>query len=325
MKPVPHASAVSEAAPRRPWGALALVLSGVATVAAAAWVHALAAAEPARANGLGGGVDTDLDGLVDAFESIMGTDLASFDTDGDGIGDMEEVARQSDPRDDLSLPATEAISVGQSAYVEDGWFHLLTVVYVPYAVTNWGNLDLGLGFKTVAGQVELLPQHYAPFTQQFMLGGAQSGSVVVRLETTVPAAIFESIGPFAFFATLTDQPGTGPKTAAATNIERVAGVFATVERSSTSVIAPRNYSPGGSSGPHLSVRPMVVSEEIPVAFTAGQICVQTTTEVGFSNGVIEVLIDSSNCEPADAYCNPNCPFEVGNTKELVDPLALIGG
>lgn len=324
MLPESRQPATPGVAARRLTGAAALLVSGVATVAAAAWVHALATAEPVNATGIGSGVDTDFDGLTDSFESIMGTDLASFDSDGDGIGDMEEIARQSDPRDDLSLPTASTISVGQSGYVEDGWFHLLTFVYVPYAVTDWSNLKLGLGLKTSFGQLDLLPQYYTPFTQQHMVGGAVPGSVVIQLETSVPASIFEPIGPFAFYATLTDQPGTAPKSAAATNIELVAGIFATVEQSSSSVIAPRNYSQG-SSGPHLSVRPMVVSDEVPVAFTAGEICVQTTTEVGFSNGVIELLIDSSNCEPADAYCNPNCPFEVGNTKELVDPLALIGG
>lgn len=322
---MPDLSNATSRSRSRRLGALALALSGVATAAAVTWGHSLATADAARATGMAGGADSDSDGLSDVFESIVGTDLTSFDSDGDGIGDMEEIARQSDPRDGLSLPASDDISIGQSGYVDDGWFRLLTFIYVPYTVTNWNNFKLTMGLKTAAGQVELMPELYTPFTVAHEMEGAQPGTLVVRLETTVPAQLFESLGPFAFFATLTDQPGTGPKTAAAANIEFVAGVFTAIEKSSASVIAPRDYSPSGTSGPSLSMRPMVASDEVPVAFSVGKICVQTTTEVGYSNGVVELLIDSSNCEFADAYCSPNCPFEAGNTKSIVDPLALIGG
>jgi len=75
---------------------------------------------------------------------------------------------------------------------------------------------------------------------------------------------------------------------------------------------------------HLVTRTISL-DEVPAAFASGQICLQSTTEVGFVDGVIELLVDSSSCEPADAYCSPTCEFEAGTTKELVDPLALIGG
>lgn len=309
----------------RRFGALALVASGAVAIGAVAWGRSLAAPPALDATPIGVGSDVDFDGLSDMFEAIVGTSASDPDSDGDGIGDMEEIARQSDPRDGLSLPAHGEISIGQSGYVENGTFHLLTFVYIPYVIVNPQNFDLTLGLKTAFGQVELPPEAYLPVTAGFQAPGAQPLSLVFRLDTIVPATVFQSIGPFAFYATLTDEPGTGAKTAAAANIDFVAGVYTTIEQSDTSVIAPRDYSPSGSSGPSLSMRPMVPPDEVPVAFTAGEICVQTTTEVGFSNGVVELLIDSSNCEFADAYCSPNCPFEVGNTKELIDPLALIGG
>jgi hypothetical protein len=312
-------------AARRALGVASLVVSGLVTAAAASWTWSVAAADEVSATAMDATLDSDHDGVVDVFELIMGTNLASADTDQDGFGDAEEIARQSDPRDDLSLPESDDTHLGQYAFVADGTFRLITLTYVPYAIMDWSNFDLRLGFKTAAGQIELIPQVYTPFTTLQILPGAATGSLVLKLETTVPASLFQGIGPFAFFATLSTQPGTGPKTAAATNIEEVAGVFAAVEKSTTSVVAPRNYWDQNGSGPSLSIRPIVVADEVPVSFTIGQICLQSTTEVGYSNGIVELLIDSSSCEPADAYCSPNCPFEAGNTKELADPLALIGG
>ncbi|QDU83008.1 hypothetical protein Pla163_01040 [Planctomycetes bacterium Pla163] len=302
-----------------------LVVSGLVTAAAASWTWSVAAADEVSATAMDPTLDSDHDGVVDVFELIMGTNLASADTDQDGCGDAEEIARLSDPRDQYSLPESDDTHLGQYAFVADDTFHLVTLTYLPYAIVDWHGFDLRLGFKNTAGQVELIPQVYQQFATVAFIPGAVTNSLIVKLEIKVPASLFENIGPFAFFATLSTQPGTAPKTAAATNIEQVAGVFAAVEKSTTSVVAPRNYWSQNGSGPSLSIRPIVVSDEVPVAFTIGQICLQSTTEVGYSNGIVELLIDSSSCEPADAYCSPNCPFEAGNTKELADPLALIGG
>jgi len=48
-------------------------------------------------------VDTDGDGLMDAEESELGTDMESADTDGDGYRDGDEVREGSDPTDPDSL------------------------------------------------------------------------------------------------------------------------------------------------------------------------------------------------------------------------------
>ena len=43
--------------------------------------------------------DTDQDGLIDAWETILGTDLNNPDSDGDGYKDGEEVAQGYSPLD----------------------------------------------------------------------------------------------------------------------------------------------------------------------------------------------------------------------------------
>jgi hypothetical protein len=302
-----------------------LALLGAAAAALGLWGHTLGEPRELAASGFGSGVDTDHDGLEDAFEVILGTSTIDLDTDYDGFSDSEEIARHSDPRDANSYPPSNTLSIGQAAFVAGGEFRLLTLIYVPYAITDWDTIDMRLGLHSQNGTMELLPEIYAPISTLAVLPTAVPGSVGLRLESTVPASIFEGVPWFAFVATITDQPGTTPKSAAATNLAYVAGVLAMIEPTSTSVVAPRNYSTGTGSGPLLSSRPIVVPDEVPAAFASGQICLQSTTEVGFVDGVIELLVDSSSCEPADAYCSPTCEFEAGTTKELVDPLALIGG
>jgi hypothetical protein len=307
--------------------ASSLVLAGVGVAIAlvTAWGRTLGAPSELLAEGFGESIDTDNDGLDDTFELILGTSPFEIDTDFDLFTDSEEIARHSDPRDAGSFPLANALSIGQSAFVAGDEFRLVTLIYVPYAIANWSAMDLRLGLHTSAGTIELPPDIYAPFTTLTIVPTAMPGSIGLRLESSVPVATFAYVTNFAFIATITDQVGSAPKGAAATNLAWIAGVLAVVEPTSSSVVAPRNYSPNPGSGPLLSVRPIVVAEDVPPAFTSGEICLQSTTEVGYVDGVVELLVDSSNCEPADAYCAPTCAFEAGTTKEIVDPLALIGG
>lgn len=307
--------------------ASSLVLAGVGMAIAlvSAWGRTLGAPSELLAEGFGTSIDTDGDGLDDTFELILGTSPFEIDSDFDQYTDSEEIARQSDPRDGDSLPLVDELSIGQSAFVAGDEFRLVTLIYVPNANTDWSAMDLRLGLHTSAGTFELSPAIYAPFTTLTFVPTAVPGSLGLRLESTVPLATFEYVTNFAFVATITNQVGTPPTSAAATNLSWVAGALAVVEPSSTSVVAPRNYSPSPGSGPLLSVRPIVVPDDVPPAFTAGEICLQSTTEVGYVDGVVELLVDTSSCEPADAYCAPTCAFEAGTSKEIVDPLALIGG
>jgi len=307
--------------------ASSLVLAGVGVAIAlvSAWGQTLGTPSALLAEGFGESIDSDGDGLDDTFELILGTSPFEIDSDLDLFTDSEEIARHSDPRDAESFPLTNSLSIGQSAFVAGDEFRLVTLIYVPQATTDWSAMDLRFGLRTSAGTIELPLEVYAPFTTLTIVPTAAPGSIGLRLDSSVPVATFAYVTNFAFIATLTDQVGSAPMSAAATNLTWIAGVLAVIEPASSSVVAPRNYSPSPGSGPLLSVRPIVVPEDVPPAFTSGEICLQSTTEVGYVDGVVELLVDSSNCEPADAYCSPTCAFEAGTTKEIVDPLALIGG
>ncbi|MEZ5979901.1 MAG: thrombospondin type 3 repeat-containing protein [Planctomycetota bacterium] len=303
----------------------AIAGSAVVAVGVAVMSHEVATAPEVHAVGFEIGPDTDLDGLSDVFEDVLSTNAAAIDSDGDGFTDLEEIARQSDPRNELSIPVTSGKSIGQAAFVEGAQMRVLTLVYVPWAAVDWSKFDLHMGLQTPVGTIELGPEVYAPLSTLKFYPGSKPGSLVARLESTVPASIFEGIGSFALYATLAELPSTKPAYAAATNFVEVAGVFAAIERTDAAVLAPRALTPSSGSGPMLSIWPLVPPEDVPSAFIVGQICIQTTTEVGYVGATLEVLVDSSDCKSADSYCSPTCPFEIGTTKQIVDALALIGG
>ncbi len=58
------------------------------------------------------GDDSDGDGLPDAIESAIGTDLNNADTDSDGFGDKEEVLSGHNPKGGGSLPIDNAFAEG---------------------------------------------------------------------------------------------------------------------------------------------------------------------------------------------------------------------
>jgi len=58
---------------------------------------------------LDGTADRDSDGLTDATEVGLGTEVLVADTDGDGFSDGEEVSAGTDPLDELSFPIVQAV------------------------------------------------------------------------------------------------------------------------------------------------------------------------------------------------------------------------
>jgi parallel beta-helix repeat protein len=78
--------------------------------------------------------DTDLDGLLDWEEGILGSDPAGLDGDGDGVPDMHEYLKGFNPGDSLSIPAA-------------AW-------YVNAAATPGGDGSAGLPFDTIQAALD---------------------------------------------------------------------------------------------------------------------------------------------------------------------------
>jgi uncharacterized protein (DUF2141 family) len=101
--------------------------------------------------------DTDLDGLTDAMEILVtGTDTHLWDTDGDGIGDLEEFLSGSDPlvADDAvpyTIPALEFAEDG-TPFVDIAYPALKTGVVLTYELQRKLSLDPGEAWETVASE-----------------------------------------------------------------------------------------------------------------------------------------------------------------------------
>ena len=90
--------------------------------------------------------DTDLDGLTDAMEILVtGTDTHLSDTDGDGVGDLEEFLSGSDPLDPAvavpyTVPALEFDEDG-APFVECSWSAMPRGVVLTYVLQRKASLS----------------------------------------------------------------------------------------------------------------------------------------------------------------------------------------
>ena len=87
--------------------------------------------------------DQDGDGLVYRQERILETTPTAEDSDLDGFGDSEELARKTSPLNALVHPEGNAIEVGMTARGERDGLHALVAVYVPDS--DYQGLDVKIG------------------------------------------------------------------------------------------------------------------------------------------------------------------------------------
>lgn len=258
-----------------------------------------------------GSLDLDGDGLVDVQESILQTDAFQTDSDGDGFSDLEEFSRGSDPTLFADVPATPDAAVAMTGRAQNGTFRAVTALYVPGGSLAGATVSFGV----LAGGV------MAPLDPLLLFAGANltvvptgTGSdVVYLLETPMPESLIFALGSVSFYATYASAGSPTVETAAAINLETVNGVVTQIA--------------GGTSGPGSTYRPLADDPDIPANWTPAQVCVQNLTTVGVVGSVLQQVVDSASCEPiqSDSYCPPDCSNLTGTTRELIDPLGLIGG
>jgi hypothetical protein len=302
------------------------VLLGLAATAAAVGTGlSVGGSADLLAASTGAGGDSDGDGLSDLAESIYQTDLNSADSDGDGYSDLEELARGLDPLVPDSAGLVGALAVGLRASGDGQWLTAEVSCYIPDGQIQGLQLEFG-AFVGIPGAAGSEPVK-VPFPTALTLGngtlaaapGAAPGSLLLHFDVTVPQALVEALGWAPLYVT-TGPVGAAPTAAAAQTLVYEGEVLLLLEPLSAS-----SY----SSAPQISgvtTRPIEPDENIPTSLSPDEVCVQQASAVGGSGGLVEVQVDSSECLPADfLFCISSCAAQVGTSRTIVDPLALIGG
>jgi len=108
--------------------------------------------------------DVDADGLSDALETLVGTSTNTFDTDGDGFGDANEIVNGSDPLVASSVPnVIKANFASPQSSAREGDGTLLVPVtlsrnftgQVRYSVAAMSTATTGTDFATLTGLIDV--------------------------------------------------------------------------------------------------------------------------------------------------------------------------
>jgi len=291
----------------------ALCLGGTVLI-----VAVLGRNEPALAAATNHGrTDLDGDGLTDQQELVIGTLPYRADTDGDAYSDLEERARGSDPLDHNSLPAVSSYGVGTCGSLENGLVSMLSAVYLHSSGVN--SVDLQIGVVYHGHALRLQPSLYQN-SRAFLYPGHDSQDTLAVVEVALPQSVVQRLGQVNLFSIVRGtMPGAPDPVVSVLPLVDFSGVTMAVEEHNAV------YSSGG--GPSGVVyRPLTGGDQIPATWSSGQICFQRTAPVGVNGVSIINEVEASDCLDMDTYCNTtDCAAAVGQSLELPDPGALIGG
>jgi hypothetical protein len=297
----------------------AWLAGGMAFVLVGALASLWSADEPVlHAAGGGRGGDLDGDGLPDALEMRLGTSPTLADSDGDGVSDIEEVARHSDPADATWLPNPAAVSINLVPYVASGVTHLVTAMYA--ADGNLTNKPFSMGAR-IGTTVRTAPLTYftknATFSSQ---KGKAAGSTVFIVDSPLDPTLLERFDSISFFSLI--QSNGKKVDAGVTDLALIDGVV--VEYVIGNIISSSSGRPG-TAAPTMGTYGPVDADTV-LEWTPGEICGQTTAVAATMGPVIIEEVVDAGCEPGwDSYCDPGCASTVGETQQRLDPIGLIIG
>jgi len=293
--------------------AVAAVLFGGALGALAL---AIREPQPLRASTNQPRADSDLDGLTDLQENVLGTMVDRADSDLDGYSDLEERARSSDPLSASSIPGVETVGVGTCASVEYGVVSVVSAVYV--ADGDLGSADLQLGVIHGGHALAVAPRDYRS-SRGFLYRAHDAGARLAVVEITFSEAIVQRFGQIDFFSVLRDSPTTTPSVSVLTMVN-MDGVTTSIEPRRQNLAGPQSH-PGG-----IIYRPLAGDDRIPASWSAGEVCWQRTAAVGSEGVMLIHEVEAAECIPMDTYCNSgSCSASVGKNIRLPNPAALAGG
>lgn len=267
------------------------------------------------------GPDEDGDGLVYDQEILLGTSPFEADSDADGFKDSEEFARQSDPLDPLSVPATDGVSASLTARGEEGALRLVITLYEPAGLAQYSMLRIG---ALVQGNVVSVPlERFLPTADLIAINGS-GGAEVTTIDVPVHPSFVHGAGMVTFFLAAGQTNTMTFGSAAKIDVRSEAGELVLQRPAQASLAsggAPRQQ--GGS-----------LRQPIPVSgpptgsagWVSGAICYQRSEVVGVNGPrLLHQIVEADCLEGWDSYCSGECAASVGTTYETVDPLALIGG
>ena len=258
-----------------------------------------------------GAADLDGDGLVDVQESILMTDAFLADSDGDGFSDLEEFSRGSDPTQFGEVPASPDATIAMTGRAQSGVFRAVIALFVPGG--NLSGATVSFGAMVGGVLIPLDPILLFGGASLSVIPGSNGSDAIYLLETPIHESLIHALGHCALYATYASPGATGAEAASAINVVGINGVVAQVI--------------GTQGGTGSTYRPLADDPDIPVNWTPAQVCVQNLTTIGAVGAVLQQQVDSAQCEPisADGYCPPDCSNLTGTTREIIDPLGLIGG
>lgn len=271
-----------------------------------------------------GGPDADGDGLTDLFESLLGTHPLRADTDKDGYWDAEELARQSDPLDKLALPGTSPTSCGMGIYETGGSLRPVIAVYSSDGDVSTPNLKMG---ARVGSELRGVPlSFFSKNSTTVTTTTFDPQAVVYVFDGTMKPQSVHFYGDLSLYATTVN--GQGPVISAdAVNLASVGGVV--VEQFLTSINnSPPNISPIYGTKTSGVYQPLGGTGAPPPAatWTSGKICEQTMVVAGVNGPIVLQEVTDADCKDGWAsFCGSDCTSSVGQTVQMLDPLALIGG
>ncbi|MFN0006487.1 MAG: hypothetical protein ACKVXR_01165 [Planctomycetota bacterium] len=284
----------------------------------------ISSAAPSRLSAMSSNpMDEDGDGLLFKHERILETLPSAADSDLDGFGDAEELARKTSPVNALVHPQGNAIGLGITARGDRDGLHALVAVYVPDS--NYRGLDVNIG-RLVGIRPRFLRQSYLnAHTQIEFVAGSVAGSTVALLDVRFPRSWVDATGHLTLFATVSLE-GTGRNEAAASmDLFNVGGVIV-LAMPDPSYVPPQG-SADSPQGPTTLFKPLTLSNgEPPSGWTLGEVCSQTSQTVMVAGATVVHEISSAECEGGwEGACPPDCSSSVGSTYVTLDPVILVGG
>lgn len=267
--------------------------------------------------------DQDADGLVFRQERILETISTAPDSDLDGFGDAEELARKTSPRNAQAFPLGNGIDAGITARGERDGLHALIAVYVPDS--NYQALDVRVGVLTGRRMVFLRPSVLLTQSSLEFVPGAAANSTVALLDLRFPRSWVDATGHLTMFATVAHSGSGSNVAAAAMDLFNLGGIVV------LAMPDPNYVPPQGVGGTTVATgtlyKPLtLVNDEPPMGWTMGEVCFQNAQVVMISGAVVMHEISSAECQGGwEGACPPDCSSSVGSTFTTVDPVILVGG